>query len=86
MDAAREADQYVAEARRAGNALLFPQALVNAARIDASMGRRDIAIQRLTEALRLPAGLSVSRPLLRADPDWEPLRGHPAFERLLAAP
>ena len=82
-DAARESDQYVAEARRAGNALLLPQALVNAARIDASMGRRDVAVQRLAEALRLPAGLSVSRPLLRADPTWAPLRGHPAFERLL---
>ena len=63
--------------------MLLPQALVNAARIDASTGREDVAVQGLAEAFKLPSGLSVSRALLRADPEWAPLRGHPGFERLI---
>jgi hypothetical protein len=46
-------------------------------------GRRDEAVARLAEALRLPSGELISRNLLRRDASWEPLRGHPGFERLL---
>jgi hypothetical protein len=82
-DAARETDRHVAEARRARNAIVLPRALVNAAYVDALIGRRDIAVDRLEEALKLPAGQTISRALLRADPSWAPLRGYPPFEDLI---
>ena len=41
-------------------------------------------LEDVTEALRRPTGMWISRPLLRADPSWAPLRGHPGFERLIA--
>ena len=57
---------------------------MNAAYVDVLAGRRDAAVARLTEALQLPAGSSISPAILRADASWAPLRGHPGFERLLA--
>ena len=48
---------------------------------ETTLGRH--AVARLTEAFQLPGGLlSVSRAMLRVDPSWAPLRGHPGFERL----
>ncbi len=79
-DAARAVDQYVQAARRNPRS----EPLVTAAYVDARIGRRDLAVARLTEALRLPSGNLISRALLRADPSWAPLRGHPGFERLIA--
>jgi serine/threonine-protein kinase len=85
-DAAQSIDRYVEERRRKLNksALRLPYALVNAAYIDVLIGRRDLAVTRLEEAFRLPSGQWISRPLLRADPSWAPLRGHPGFQRLVA--
>jgi tetratricopeptide (TPR) repeat protein len=84
-DAAREADRTVVEARRSRDATDLPAALTIAAYVDVLLGRRDVAVARLTEAFQLPAGVStVSRAMLRADPSWAPLRGHPGFERLIA--
>jgi serine/threonine-protein kinase len=80
-DAAREADRVVAQA----SAMDLPAALTVAAYVDVLIGRRDSAVARLTKALQLPAGqISVSRAMLRADPSWAPLRGHPGFESLIA--
>ena len=84
-DAARESDRVVAEARRSGKVLDLSSALAAAAYVDVLLGRRDVAVARLSEAFQQPAGLqAVSRALLRADPSWTPLRGHPGFERLVA--
>ncbi|MDB4882258.1 MAG: hypothetical protein JWL95_1024, partial [Gemmatimonadetes bacterium] len=83
-DATREIERYLAEAR-AGRPNAVPNALVNAAYVDVLTGRRDEAVARLSEALRLPAGIVISPALLRAEASWAPLRGHPGFERLLAA-
>ena len=85
-DAAREIDRQLAEARATRIADALHVALVNAAYIDVLIGRRDLAVARLTEVLRLPSGTVISRALLRADPVWAPLRGLPGFERLLASP
>jgi len=62
-----------------------PYALVTAAYVDVLIDRKDLAVSRLTEALRLNSGQFISRALLRADPSWGPLRGMPAFERLIAS-
>jgi len=83
-DAAREIDRYVAEVRAEHHPSDVPNALVNAAYVDVLAGRRDDAVARLAEALRLPAGIYISPALLRADASWAPLRGHPGFERMLA--
>ncbi len=83
-DAGREIDRYLAEVRTEHRPSDVPNALVNAAYVDVLSGRRDEAVARLAEALRLPAGIFISRALLRADASWAPLRGHPGFERLLA--
>ena len=90
-DAARQTDIYVTETRRrrATSISQDPEqlchALHNAAYVDAQIGRRTVAVSRLTEALGLPCGHRVSRALLRADPAWSPLRGQPEFDRLIAA-
>lgn len=85
-DAARAIDLYVEERRRRhdSSALNVPYALVTAAYVDVLIGRRDLAVARLEEALRLSSGQWISRTLLRADPSWASLRGHAAFERLIA--
>lgn len=90
-DAAAEVDEYVAETRR--RRVTAPgrdpeqlcHALHNGAYVDALIGRKSLAVARLTEALQLPCGHRVSRPLLRTDPAWAPLHGLPGFERLIAS-
>jgi TolB-like protein len=86
-DAARLIDAHVEKRRRSPAPNWYfnlPNALVTAAYVDVLIGRRDLAVARLAEALRLPSGQVTSRALLRADPSWAPLRGHPGFERLIA--
>jgi hypothetical protein len=83
-DAGREIDRYVAETRTGPRPSAVPNALVNAAYVDVLSGRQDEAVARLSEALRLPGGIFISRALLHADASWAPLRGHPGFERLFA--
>jgi serine/threonine-protein kinase len=80
--ARREIDRYVAEVRAGPRPSAVPNALVNAAYVDVLSGRHDEAVTRLSEALRLPGGIFISRALLHADASWAPLRGHPGFERL----
>jgi serine/threonine-protein kinase len=89
-DAASQADRYMDETRkrlksqRTTDSESLCHALHNAAYVDVLIGRRDVAVARLAEALGLPCGLRISKALLRADPSWGPLRGLPAFERLVA--
>jgi TolB-like protein/Flp pilus assembly protein TadD len=49
----------------------------------AMTGRTEEAIDRLEFLLSVPSDVSVW--LLRFDPAWDPLRGHPRFEALVAA-
>ena len=83
-DATREVTRVVEDAERAPNAPNLPAALASAAYIDVLVGRYPSAVERLAAALRLPAGMTISRGVLRAEPSWAPLRGRPDFERLLA--
>ncbi|MBX6326747.1 MAG: hypothetical protein IRY93_12010, partial [Chthoniobacterales bacterium] len=46
-------------------------------------GEKDRAIARLSEALQLPGDVSYG--YLRLDPIWDPLRGDPRFEALVAS-
>jgi TolB-like protein/Flp pilus assembly protein TadD len=54
---------------------------IELAKIYARVGDHDRAIDRLEELLAIPCNLSV--PLLRLDPDWDPLRDHPRFQKIL---
>ena len=83
-DAGREIERYLADVRAGPRASAVPHALVNAAYVHVLAGRRDQAVARLTEALRLPAGMFISPALLREEASWAPLRGHAGFERLIA--
>jgi tetratricopeptide (TPR) repeat protein len=83
-DVAREADRVVSEARRAADVASLPTALASAAYLQVLIGQRDTAVSLLEEALRMPAGMHVSRAVLRSDPAWASLRGNTAFQRLIA--
>jgi len=55
-------------------------------RIDAAKlwtGEKDRAFKRLDEAAKLPGYLSYGQ--LRLHPIWEPLRGDPRFEKIVAS-
>jgi hypothetical protein len=51
------------------------------ARIYASVGELDAAVDELATLLDRPTRLTVGR--LRLEPWWRPLHGHPRFEALL---
>jgi hypothetical protein len=47
-------------------------------------GDKDRAIERLTEAVKLP-GSHITYGHLRLNPFWDPLRGDPRFEAIVAS-
>ena len=53
------------------------------AAICAQLGERDAAIERLKTLAQIPAGASYMD--LRLDPFWDPLRGDPRFEKIVAS-
>jgi Flp pilus assembly protein TadD len=56
---------------------------VNLAQIYAWTGENDLAIEQIAAVMRTPTHLSYG--LLRLDPQWDPLRGNPRFEKILAS-
>jgi serine/threonine-protein kinase len=56
--------------------------VLNLARIYATAGQAAPAVEQLRRVQALPSRLTVA--LLRVDPDWDPIRHDPAFQRLLA--
>ena len=51
--------------------------------VETLVGEHDAAIRRIAYLLTIPSELSV--PFLRADPMWDPLRGNPGLQKLIAA-
>jgi len=51
--------------------------------IYAWVGEKDLAIEQLTRAVQIPGGLSYGH--LRLFPLWDPLRGDPRFEEIVAS-
>ena len=69
------------------DAAFGPCYILNLARIYTVIGEYEEAIDLLEYLLSIPSAeflwQSVSIPLLRLDPQWDPLREHPKFQRLL---
>jgi tetratricopeptide (TPR) repeat protein len=58
-----------------------PVVATNLAVIYAQVGERDLALQQLAELVALPNGPTSGT--LGVEPEWDPLRGDPRFEKLL---
>ena len=58
--------------------------IMGLARIAASVGDRALACEQLARAIRLPSG-AVSYGQLKLLPWWDPLRGDPCFEKIVAS-
>ena len=57
--------------------------LVNLALIYAWTGEKDRAIEQLARAAQIPGNLSYG--MLKLHPEWDPLRGDPRFEKIVAS-
>jgi serine/threonine-protein kinase len=57
--------------------------IVGLARIAAWVGDKDLACQQLVVAIRPPSELSYGQ--LKLLPWWDPLRGDPCFEKIVAS-
>jgi hypothetical protein len=51
--------------------------------IYAQVGEHDLALELLADLVKTPNGPTAGT--LRVEPEWEPLRGDPRFEKLLSA-
>lgn len=60
-----------------------PRYILNLAEIYTVTGLYEEAINLLEFLMSVPAGNSISVPVLRLDPRWDPLRGHPRFQSLV---
>ena len=83
-------EEALREGRRAIELLPVEKDAVNAplineylAMIAAWVGDRDLAYEQLGAAIRYPSSLSYGR--LKLLPFWDPLRGDPRFEQIVAS-
>ena len=81
-------EEAIREGRRAAELLPIakdavdgPLLATNLAVIYGQVGELDLAFGELDRLLALPAGPTGG--MLRAEPEWDPLRGDPRFERLV---
>lgn len=82
-DAISEALRAVEILPMAEDSLNAPVAVTNLARVYALAGERGRALDQLEKVAQIPAGPSYGD--LRLNPCWEPLRGDPRFESIVAA-
>jgi serine/threonine-protein kinase len=89
--ALREAERAIMLKPRAKDPVSGPLLEENLALIQATFGENSRAISTLTQLLQTPynGGLyatPITPSLLRLDPLWDPLRGDPAFQKLISKP
>ncbi len=65
------------------DAMYGPSYLSALAVVYTQSGKAVSAVKILRHLLSIPAGLSISVPLLRFDPTWNPIRHNPGFQALL---
>ena len=59
-----------------------PEKLEDLAKVYATVGRHDEAVDLLARLLKTVYESSITLEMLELDPDWDPLREHPRFKRL----
>jgi len=86
-------EEAVAEGRRAAellpvsrDAVTGPAILTWLAEIYVRVGQKRQAIELLHRLMDMPAGMTVSKGLLKLEPSWDPLRDEPEFRALLRDP
>jgi serine/threonine-protein kinase len=83
-DALREAARATGILPVSRDAVDGPDLQEDYAFVEMLCGDADAAVRRLAYLLSIPSDISVN--VLRVDPTWDPLRGNPGFQRLVAAP
>jgi len=85
-----EKEKAIREARAAcdmlpvsKDAMDGPGFIMNLANVYALTGEKDLALEKLEIANKLPGGPSYGQ--LRLDPEWDSLRGDPRFEKIVAS-
>ena len=82
-DAIREGRRAVELTPVSKNAIAGPSLIECLALIDAWTGEKDLALHQLAVAVSTPGFLSYGE--LRLHPYWDPLRGDPRFEKIVAS-
>jgi len=82
-EALREARSAVELLPPEKDAIKGTRMIVCLARIAASVGDKDLACEQLARASRLSSGVSYGD--LKLEPWWDPLRGDPCFEQIVAS-
>ena len=82
-DAIREGRQALELTPITKDSLEGPEVVSNLAAIYAWVGERDLAIEQLEISAKMPNGVHYGD--LRLDPTWDPLRGDPRFEKIVAS-
>ena len=82
-DAIRESRRAVELLPVTKDAIIGARLVQNLALVYAWTGEKDLALEQLSVAARLPSRLSYGH--LRLHPYWDPLRGDPRFEKIVAS-
>src|SRR6266513_2283463 len=82
-DAIREGERAVALVPASKDAIDSADLILNLAVIYAWTGEKELALKQLAEEAQLPSSLNYG--WLRLHPDWDPLRGDPRFEKIVAS-
>jgi hypothetical protein len=64
------------------DAVAGPKGEETLASVEVLVGDKNRAIPRLQRLLEIPYNNFLTPALLRLDPQWDPLRGDPAFQKL----
>ncbi len=84
-EAIEEANRGVALSRETNDLTVVSGALVQLATVYSLLGRVDEAIDVLEHVFALPSGMDISVTDLKLDPDWDPIRGDPRFQKIIGS-
>jgi serine/threonine-protein kinase len=80
--AIKEAERAITLLPSGKDAVVGPKAEENLASVEVIVGDKNRAIPRLQRLLEIPYDNCLTRAHLRLHPQWDPLRGDPAFQKL----